>query len=331
MARVYIGIPTWNRPDLAKNAIRSAVTQTFADIRIVVSDNDSPGSVAEEVEEFVRSLKDPRITFFKQPRNCGESGQSQYFLDKCNEDYIIFLHDDDRLEPNLVAAAVERLDHDPSVDFFSSNQYLFDEQGTVLEEETRSYNSSLLRDQLVDGPVDNILELVMERMTFALSGTVFRASTLRECGLEDDGGGYPFDLSVLLRQAENNKRVWWDSRKLLGYRWHANQGHRVNCWEFNERTVGGLMKLMEVRRFTGRPERLRRWKLAFAYRRYAYIKFVEGRTGDGYRYLAKAVCVDPLRYQLWGYVGIAFFLPFLIPRIWGGRVTLAEPDPESNA
>lgn len=330
MARVYIGIPTWNRPDLVKDAINSAVAQTLTDLRVVVSDNASSGVVTEEIEAFVHSLGDPRVSFVKQPINCGEGGQAAYFLSECCEDYIIILHDDDRLEPELVAAAVDRLDNEPTVDFFSSSQYLFDEQGAVLDKETRAFNARLQRDELVDGPVDNILDLVLFRMMFALSGTVFRTSTLRECGLEDDFGGYPFDLSVMLRQAENSKRVWWDSRRLVGYRWHDNQGHRENCWDFNERIISGLMKLMEARRFTGRTERLRRWKLAFSYQRYAYIKFVEGRAGDGYRYLFKAIRVDPLRFHLWAYVGIALFIPFLIPRIWGKRVTRVEAKSEST-
>lgn len=324
MAKVFIGIPTWNRPDLVRDAINSASAQTFADLRIVVSDNCSPGSVAQEVEAYVRSLGDPRIAFVQQPRNCGENGQSQYFLRECSEEYIIILHDDDRLEPDLVATAVERLDSEPSVDFFSSNQYLFDEQGLILEQETARYNTWLLRDQLEDGPVDDILEIILERLTFGLSGSVFRAHTLRECGLEDFPGSYPFDFNVILRQAENRKRVWWDSRKLVGYRWHAGQARKASCWEYNERHITSFKKLLETREFSGRPERLRRWLLAFAYRRYAYIRFVAGEAREGYRYLGKALQQDPLRWQLWGYVGIALLTPFMIRRIWGHQVTLGD-------
>ena len=325
MARALIGIPTWNRPGFVKEAIASACAQTFTDIRVLVSDNCSPGTVGQEINQFIQSLNDPRVEFVRQPENCGENGQSHFFLRECKEEYIVFLHDDDRLEPDLIARAVDRLDNDPSVDFFSCNQYLFDEQGNILEGETEKYNKWLMRDKLPDGPIDNILELVLERLMFGLCGSVFRTRTLRQCGLDDSVDAFPFDFNVILRQAENRKRVWWDSRKLVGYRWHAGQARKVSCWEYDERHITGFMRLLEARTFSGRAERLRRWLLAFSYRRYAYIRFVSGEAGEGYRYLGNALRQDPLRWRLWAYVGMAVVLPFLIRPIWGNRVTLAKP------
>lgn len=323
MARVLIGIPTWNRPALVREAILSAQAQTFTDIRILVSDNDSGPEVAGEIAAFVASLEDPRIEFVQQLENCGENGQTQYLLEQCVEDYMMVLHDDDRLEPDLLAAAVACLDQHPEIDLFSTNQYLFDEAGDLLEAETASYNAELMRDRLVEGEIEGMLELVLQRMMFALSGSLFRTESLRECGLEDSPDTYPFDFNVMLRQAENGKRVWWDSRKLVGFRWHAGQARKTSFWEFNESHIKGFMRIVEPRRYTGGAESKRRWLLAFSYRRYAYIQFVAGRYLDGYRYLGKAVKEDPLHWRLWVYVGFALAFPFLIKPLWGGRTTLA--------
>src|SRR5665213_1425768 len=75
VARIFIGIPTVNRPQLVVEAIDSLRNQTFSDYRVIVSDNKSDGDVADQVEQFIASLNDPRFTFHRQPANKGEYGQ----------------------------------------------------------------------------------------------------------------------------------------------------------------------------------------------------------------------------------------------------------------
>ncbi len=40
--------------------------------------------------------------------------------------------------------------------------------------------------------------------------------------------------------------------------------------------------------------------------------------------LGKAIRLDPLRWQLWLYVGFAVLLPFLIPPMWRDKVRLVR-------
>ena len=64
---VSVIIPTYNRPDYLKQAIESAVKQTYRNLEIIVSDNCSKKSPESLVEEF----GDSRIRFFRQPTNVG--------------------------------------------------------------------------------------------------------------------------------------------------------------------------------------------------------------------------------------------------------------------
>jgi glycosyltransferase involved in cell wall biosynthesis len=57
MVTVTIGIPTYNRPDWLRQAIRSALVQTVEDFRVLVSDNASD----EETRMVVESFDDERI------------------------------------------------------------------------------------------------------------------------------------------------------------------------------------------------------------------------------------------------------------------------------
>jgi glycosyltransferase involved in cell wall biosynthesis len=54
---VSVIIPTYNRPKYLKQAIESAVKQTYKNIEIIVSDDCSP----ESPQKIVDSFNDPRI------------------------------------------------------------------------------------------------------------------------------------------------------------------------------------------------------------------------------------------------------------------------------
>jgi len=326
-ARVFIGIPTWNRPEFVKDTIQSVIAQKFSHFRCIVNDNCSAPGVADKVKDFVSSINDARFSFHEQPVNCGENGQCQWFLNQCNEEYFVFLHDDDRIEPELIDVAIKTLDKHPDISFFTANQYLFDENGKILPKETAEYNHTLMRYLLSDGPVDNILELVLQRGMFGLSGTVFRTSTLKECGLEDSSNTYPFDFNVMLRQAVLNKLAWWDNRKLSGYRWHSEQTSKENCWEYDEHHILGYMEMLKHRKFTGKAENIRKEMLAFSYRRYAYILYCYGKWSEGHRYLRQGISLTPFKRGMWVYFVFASTLPFLIKPFWGNKITYLNKQP----
>jgi glycosyltransferase involved in cell wall biosynthesis len=321
MAKVLVGILTWNRPHLVITALQSVRQQTLTDIRIIVSDNCSPAEVANQIENHILSLNDPRIEFVKQPVNRGEKGQLEYLLSQCEEEFIVFLHDDDRMEPQLLESALTVFSAHPSVDFYGTDQYVFDLAGNVLPEETQRYRQSLNRHQLDDGLVPDLLVKVLRNGIFSTSGSVFRSATLRECGLQDSETTFPCDFNVFLRQAENNRIAWWNSSQLVGYRFHSDQTRNQCCWEYNELYIKGFIEMLAPRRFSGEAEHTRKWLLSFGYRRYAYIMFSKFRLIKGYQYLYRAVAEDPLNYRVWGYVGLAGILPFLIPPLWKNKVT----------
>lgn len=321
---IFVGIPTWNRAGFVKDAIQSVLAQTFQDFRCIVSDNNSDPELATQVKDFVDSLNDPRFSFHSQAVNVGENGQCHWFLDQCNEGYFLFLHDDDRLEPELIETALEVLTSKPAVSFYSSNQYLFDENGTVLETVTRDYNTGLMRDNLPDGVVSNALERGLLRGVFGLSGTVFRTSTLQECGLDDASDTFPFDFNIMIRQFERNKIPWWDNRKLVGYRWHAGQLRKQSSWEYNEGHILGYIKILETRRYTGKPEKIRRTLLAFSFRRYGYILYAAGQWRNGHRALKEGVKLDPSNPRAWIYLGFATFFAPLVKYLWLKKVTFKQ-------
>jgi len=72
MPKIFIGIPTLNRPDYVRETILSVLQQSYQDFVIYVSDNVSTPETQKSVRRYVEQLNDPRVIFTQQPYNGGE-------------------------------------------------------------------------------------------------------------------------------------------------------------------------------------------------------------------------------------------------------------------
>lgn len=103
-----IVIPTYKRPDLLINAIKSALLQ--GDILgevIVVDDNDDPKYI-QATKEAVENLSNNKLIYLKNSRTKGGCGSRNTGIIKAKHEYISFLDDDDyflkgSLEAHLTA------------------------------------------------------------------------------------------------------------------------------------------------------------------------------------------------------------------------------------
>jgi len=96
---VTIGIPTYNRADgYLKNAIECALTQTYQNVEVVVSDNCS----SDNTEEVVKGFNDPRIRYFRQSANIGANNNFNYCLEKAQGVYFLLFHDDDAIDADFI-------------------------------------------------------------------------------------------------------------------------------------------------------------------------------------------------------------------------------------
>lgn len=325
MPSVFVGIPTKNRPGYVKQAIQSVLSQTFHDFRVVVSDNVSEPSIVSEVRDYVRNLGDPRLTYVLQPVDGQEYGQGRFLFGECAEPYFMILHDDDLLEPDHLQHAVTTLGRERDVALFGTGQYLIDETGRRMPEKTREYNRENKRDQAPEGRMTNLLDYVMGRGIFSISGAVFRSSAVRANGLVDADceGLFPFEFNVFLRQAEHGAIAYYTRRELVAYRFHGGrQGSYTGVWYWNQRQLEMMTRLLERRRFSDEPERWRRRLLSKAYRNHGYVMFITDRWREGYRLLGRSLALDPLWWRVWAYCGFALFFPFLIRPLFKQRAKL---------
>ena len=104
---VSIGIPTYNRADgYLRNALESALAQTYDNIEVIVSDNCS----TDDTEDLIKSYTDKRIRYFRQENNLGVEGNFNYCVEQARGEYFLLLCDDDLIDPDFVETCVRAID-----------------------------------------------------------------------------------------------------------------------------------------------------------------------------------------------------------------------------
>ena len=131
---VSIGIPTYNRPKLLKNALVSASNQTYPNIEIIVSDNCTPG---DEVDKLLKSFmdKDERIIFHKQKENIGGPRNFDFVLKEAKGEYFMWMADDDECEYDYIKHLMDIFQKYPETVLCGSDINIVDEHNNFIRNE----------------------------------------------------------------------------------------------------------------------------------------------------------------------------------------------------
>lgn len=127
---VTIAIPAY-KADFLKDAISSALNQTYSNVELVVVDDCSP----ENIEGIVREFDDPRIRYYRNSENFGAHDPSKNW-NKCLEyakgDFFALLCDDDTYEPTFVEKMLKLANTYPDVKVFRARAKTIDENNLVI-------------------------------------------------------------------------------------------------------------------------------------------------------------------------------------------------------
>ncbi len=105
--RVSVLLPTYNRPGLLQQAIRSVLAQHWTDWELVVV-NDG----GQDVGPLISRFADPRIQYLDNPHG-GKSAALNAALRASRGGLVAYLDDDDYYLPDHLAHLVEALENDP--------------------------------------------------------------------------------------------------------------------------------------------------------------------------------------------------------------------------
>ncbi|NJK38917.1 MAG: glycosyltransferase family 2 protein [Oscillatoriales cyanobacterium RM2_1_1] len=111
--KIVLGLPVYNGENYLRNALDSILSQTLQNFQIIISDNasiDATGAIAREYAD-----RDPRILYYRQPRNIGASRNFNFVFQPGDAPYFKWAAHDDVLEPDYLRSCVELLDQDQNL------------------------------------------------------------------------------------------------------------------------------------------------------------------------------------------------------------------------
>jgi glycosyltransferase involved in cell wall biosynthesis len=187
--RVTVGIPTFNRAGLLREAIDSVLAQTFTDFRLIVSDNASD----DDTREVVRSYDDGRIDYVRLDRNVGAIENFNRLIALVETEFLVLLPDDDLLYPGHLAAAVDLLEHHPSAGLAHCAFHMIDARSRFV----RRVDPLVSHAPVMIERRDRALErLMVSGLAVLFSTVVYRTKVIVDAGgfREEDG---PFGDSQL--------------------------------------------------------------------------------------------------------------------------------------
>lgn len=131
MPRVTIGIPVYNGEQYLQTAIDSALSQTFEDLELIISDNASTDATAEICREY--AAKDPRVRYFRNESNVGAAKNFNRLVHLSHGEYFKWLASDEAIEPRFLEVCVQHLDSDPGLVLACTNSIGHDELNHKIE------------------------------------------------------------------------------------------------------------------------------------------------------------------------------------------------------
>ncbi len=188
---VSIAIPTYNRADLLKRALRSIARQQLKPDCVIVSDNASDDHTEKVVNEFMKS--GIRVIYHRQDKNLGMLKNWEHAISLVETKYFLVLADDDYLLPNCLKSGMEVFNTNPGLGMWCGV--------TVCVDPNLRPIALAPSDLDAVGRLHNFDLLTYMLQHPASTGSIFSREIFDRVGGFRAESGYLADLSIMLRIA----------------------------------------------------------------------------------------------------------------------------------
>ncbi|MBU7585853.1 MAG: glycosyltransferase family 2 protein [Nostoc sp. TH1S01] len=214
---VSVVIPTYNRPDYLKQAIASAVNQTYQNIEIIVSDNCSD----ENPQAIIESFHDDRIRFWRHPENVGMLANQMHAFKMARGRYVASLHDDDIWNQEFLAKLVPPLEANSNLILAFCDQYIIDGNGNINEIGTEENTRGFQRDILAPGIHKSFTKIgLIDKSIATAASCVIRNHLIDWDSIPQEVGGM-WDLYLTYLCCISGYHAYYEPTRLTYYRGHA--------------------------------------------------------------------------------------------------------------
>jgi glycosyltransferase involved in cell wall biosynthesis len=191
--KVSVIIPSYKTADLIAACLDSVFAQTYADFEAIVVNDGSPDT--PELEKVLQPYMG-RIVYIKQ-ENKRAAGARNNAIRQARGEFVAFLDSDDTWFPNHLAAQMQLVADDPSLDLVYANALLVGDP--VHERQFMEKNPS-------NGQA-TFDALIVERCQIPISTVVARKRTLVDVGLFDEKLARCDDYDLWVRSAFSGAKI----------------------------------------------------------------------------------------------------------------------------
>ena len=201
---VTIAIPTYNRLNYLKEAVASALAQTYPQVEILISQNPSEDpKVTTAISEWCESLgrQHPQVRYQQNRSNLGLAGNWNALADAAQGEYLTFVGDDDRLLPQFVETLVNSMQSDTLVAF--ANHYIINTLGDRLEAESYQHTQRYRRDRIAPGLVAHPQAWAWQN-SIPIAAALMRTKDVQRLRFREDSNTIDIELFIRLAQEKGS-------------------------------------------------------------------------------------------------------------------------------
>ncbi len=232
---VSILIPVYNRRELVKQAIDSALAQTYRNIEIIVVDNCSTDGTYEELQACYGNHSS--IKLYRNDHNIGPVNNWKACLSKAEGKYVKILWSDDITGLRFIGCGVNVMEQDSTVGMVYSKCIVF--QGEDFREGIRRGRTFYhLQGGTGRYPKDVFYKgMFQEEASFPVSPgcALLRREDVsiwenipNQIGVNCNVNGAGVDLMILLQALEKYEHFYYIDQPMNFFRWHAGSFTAAN-------------------------------------------------------------------------------------------------------
>ena len=222
--QISVVIPTYNRYEFLKRALKSVFKQTYQPSEVIVIDDGSVDNTSQIEKDF------PSIKYFYQ-ENQGVSCARNVGINKASHRWITFLDSDDEWEKEKLEKQVAF--HKENQNIFMSytdEKWIRDEKEVKIPKKFKKYGGY-------------IFEECLSHCIIAPSASIVHKDLFDKVGLFDEELEVCEDYDLWLRIALENEIGLVDKKLIIKYAGHKNQ-LSFKHWGMDRFRVKSLEKLL---------------------------------------------------------------------------------------
>lgn len=139
--KLTVVLLTYNRSKngYLKASLEAILNQSYKDFELLVFDNYS----TDNTSEIILSYDDPRLFYVREAPGGNPTTSYNHALWMSRGEYILFTHDDDIMESELISKYMNILENKPDILCAASNVSLMDSKGNILQEKLYDFEKNL--------------------------------------------------------------------------------------------------------------------------------------------------------------------------------------------